>query len=242
MKLVFLLSILCVQSVFGFDHKHEKWDQILQNHTKKVDGQVLFNYKKLKGNDSNLKSYLKELEAVNKGTFKEFNSDQKLAFWINAYNAYTVKWILKHYPVESIKDTGSLFSNPWKKEFIELMGKKMSLDGIEHGTIRKNFKEARIHFAVNCASIGCPSLYQNAFIAEKLDAQLEESTKFFLSNKKKNYLKGQTYHLSKIFDWYGEDFEKYHGSVEKFVGKYLGEGDDIEFLDYDWSLNEFKSK
>lgn len=238
---ILIIAILALsQAAFCFDQDHKVWDGILKKHTKQVDGQVLFNYQALKKDESNLKKYLSELESVDKKEFKSFSKDEKLAYWINAYNAYTVKWILKHYPIKSIKDTGSLFSNPWKKEFIKLMGKEMSLDDIEHGTIRKQFKEARIHFAVNCASIGCPSLYQEAFIASKLDSQLEASAKFFLSNKKKNYRKGNTYHLSKIFDWYGEDFEKYHGSVEKYVEKYLGKASEIEFLDYDWGLNETK--
>lgn len=240
MKFILFFTLAISASVYGFDHSHSKWNQILGEFTQKVDGQVLFNYKRLKKDDVVFKSYLSELENLTQENFSKFSEKEKLAFWINAYNAFTVELIIKNYPVKSIKDTGSLFSSPWSKEFIKILGKKMSLDDIEHGTIRKKFKEARIHFAVNCASIGCPSLYQQAFMASKLDEQLEESTKHFLSNKKKNFVRNNTYHLSKIFDWYGSDFKKYHGSVKSFVEKYLGKADDIEFLDYDWSLNEVK--
>ncbi|MAZ48015.1 MAG: hypothetical protein CME65_05595 [Halobacteriovoraceae bacterium] len=240
MKYIYFFTLVFSASVYGFDHSHSKWNQILGKYTEKANGQVLFNYKSLKNNDVKLKAYLAELENITSDEFSEFSEYEKLAFWINAYNAFTVQLIIKNYPVESIKDTGSLFSSPWSKEFIKLLGKKMNLDDIEHGTIRENFKEARIHFAVNCASMGCPSLFQQAFVATKLDEQLEESTKYFLSNRKKNFIRKNTYHLSKIFDWYGDDFKKYHGSVKKFVEKYLGKAEDIEFLDYDWSLNEVK--
>ena len=120
----------------------------------------------------------------------------------------------------------------------------MSLDDIEHGTIRKNFKEPRIHFAVNCASIGCPSLLQEAFVANKLETQLKSASDNFLNNKLKNFVKGNTLHLSKIFKWYGDDFKQYKGSHEKgfvnyivkelkLTGKY-----NYEIEDYDWKLNK----
>lgn len=239
MKIIALL-FFCLNA-YAFDHTHESWDKVLKANTKRVEGQVLFNYQALSKDKKAFNSYLKNLESVSKEDFLTFTNKQKLAFWINAYNAYTVQLILKDYPVKSIKDIGSFFSSPWKKNFIILLGKKMSLDDIEHGTIRKQFKEPRIHFAVNCASIGCPSLLEEAFIADQLNEQLDKATKLFLTNKKKNYVKGHTYYLSKIFDWYEEDFIKYSNGVKNFVSKYLGRADDIEYLDYDWKLNELKN-
>lgn len=240
LTLCFLFSL---NSIAAFDHTHKKWEEILSKYTSKTGNQVLFKYKELKKNMSELDAYLKQLESLKKDEFKKFSPDQKLAFWINAYNAFTVQIIIKNYPVKSIKEIKSGFfsSGPWKKEFIDLMGKKISLDEIEHGTIRVEFDEPRIHFAVNCASIGCPSLLQESFKASKLEDQLQRVTDNFLTNKSKNYVKGDTLYLSKIFDWYGDDFNKKHGSFKKFVIKSLNLSQkdySVEFNNYDWDLNE----
>jgi len=241
MKLTFIL-IFTSLNAFSFEHSHKNWNDLLTQYTRLNSGQVETNYKLIKKEDQILNRYLSELEELSKMDFDLFSKDEKLAFWINAYNAYTVKLIIDGYPVKSIKDLGGLFSNPWSKEFISLFGKKMSLDNIEHDTIRKNFNEPRIHFAVNCASIGCPSLYREAFTAKNLDKQLDSATKYFLKNNSKNKIKNSTLYLSKIFKWYSQDFEKSHGSVKKFVELYLPEAkntNDIDYLDYDWNLNEY---
>lgn len=243
MKLqIFLLLITNIS--FAFDHTHETWSKALKQNTKEVDGQVLVNYKKIKKHPEQLLAYLDELESVTKDVFAKFSKKQKLAFWINAYNAYTIQLIIKNYPIKSIKDIGSIFSSAWSKDFINLLGKKLSLDDIEHETIRKKFKEPRIHFAVNCASISCPSLLQEAYNSEHLEAQLNFSAKRFLTNKNKNYYSKteKAFYLSKIFKWYGADFNaKYKGYVN-FVKKYLTAPNNtpVEWLDYDWTLNEFK--
>ena len=143
-----ILALLISSYAIGFDHTHKKWDEILKARTIKKDGQVLVNYKGIKANQVKLNSYLKGLEKVSKKEFNKFSKQEQLSFWINAYNAYTVKLIVKNYPVKSIKDIGSFFSSPWSKDFITLLGQKMSLDDIEHETIRKDFKEPRIHFSI----------------------------------------------------------------------------------------------
>jgi len=163
-----------------------------------------------------------------------------------------VELILTRYPnIESIKDLGSLFSSPWKKEFIPLFNKTLSLDNIEQDMIRVEFKEPRIHFAVNCASIGCPALRAEAYVADRLDKQLDSASKLFLSDRSRNRLIGDELQISKIFDWYKSDFEMSQ-SLERFLMKYadslnldpkqqqdLVNGDiDIEFLDYNWQLNK----
>ncbi len=170
MKIVLLGLLISLNAFADFDHAHQKWDQILKQYTTRKGNQVYFKYKELKENEVILFSYLKQLESISNKKFEDFSEDQKLAFLINAYNAYTIQIILKNYPIKSIKDiSGGLFSSgPWKIEFISLLGRKMSLDNIEHDTIRKNFNEPRIHFAVNCASIGCPSLLQEAFVARSI--------------------------------------------------------------------------
>ena len=251
--LLFILFLPFFNMAMAFDHGHHQLNKILQTHLKQEGQQTYFNYSKLKESPALLNNYLDEISSVTEKEYAQFNKDQKLSFLINTYNAFTIKLIINHYPLKSIKDLGGLFSSPWKKEFIPLWGKKVSLDFIEHKTIRKNFKEARIHFAVNCASIGCPSLYKEAFIAEKLNQQLDQATIHFLSNKSKNKINPalEEIQLSKIFKWYGGDFEKYDGSVKNFILKYLNfsedqkkhirsEKVDVEFTEYDWNLNEWK--
>lgn len=245
MGLLMSLNIFACSAFADFDHSHKKWNQILKQYTTKKGNQVYFKYNELKKNEGELISYLSQLESVSKEKFETFNRDQKLAFWINAYNAYTIQIILRYYPVKSIKDisSGWLSSGPWKKDFIHLFGKKISLDNIEHDTIRKEFDEPRIHFAVNCASVGCPSLLQEAFTGENLDDQLERAADNFLQNKSKNYVKGNTLHLSKIFKWYGSDFDQKYGGFKSYVVKTLNlpqKDYDVNFNDYDWNLNEVK--
>jgi hypothetical protein len=225
----------------SFDQSHTSFNTVLSKYTKVEGFQTLVNYKSLKKDQNDLKNYLKQIEDLSSKEFKTFSSDQKLAFWINAYNAYTLKLIISHYPVKSIKDIGSFFSGPWSKKIAKIFGEKLSLDKIEHGIIRKRFNEPRIHFAVNCASIGCPSLLTEAFTGDKLELQLEKASKNFLNNKSKNYHENGTLYISKIFDWYGDDFKKRYGSHKKYIKKHYGLNKkvSVEFLNYDWKLNEF---
>ena len=242
MKSTYILIYLSfITQAYAFDHSHKAWDQILKNFTKVESKQTLVDYQKIKKDFKKLDSYLNDLTAVNQTSFKKWTKDDQLAFLINAYNAFTIKLIINHFPIKSIKDIGSFFSSPWKKEFFSLFGEKSYLDKIEHETIRKQFNEPRIHFAVNCASISCPSLFPEAFTGNKLNSQLDKVTKHFLNNRTKNmYDKTkQILHLSKIFKWYAGDFEKKFKSIENFVKKYLTDITikDIEYMDYDWNLN-----
>ena len=257
-----LLKLLFVCLLFSasiearpFDHSHSVFNQILTKHVHKKEKQTLVNYKALKEqkNLTNLKKYLDSLTSVTKNQYSTFSTEQRLAFLINAYNAFTLKLIVDNYPIKSIKDIGGFFSSPWKKKFFSLLEEKMHLDGIEHDIIRKDFNEPRIHFAVNCASIGCPSLYPEAFTTEKLEAQLAQAAENFLTNPQKNRIdqKEKTIFLSKIFKWYGKDFEKHGKGVLKFVAPIITSDSnqkneiisgsfEIDYLDYDWGLNEFK--
>jgi hypothetical protein len=183
-----------------------------------------------------------------------------MAFLINAYNAFTVELILTKYPeLASIKDLGSVFSSPWKPKWIPLLGGKISLDDIEHGMLRERgrFDDPRVHFAVNCASIGCPPLREEAFAAERLDRQLDEQASRFMSDRTRNRFDVATGRLevSKIFDWYGGDFKLgHHGivSLSAFMSRYADSLADAQadrervrdrraefsFLPYDWKLND----
>lgn len=171
------------------------------------------------------------------------------------YNAYTIDFVLSEYPnIDSIKELGSLFSSPWKKKLFPLFGEKRSLDEIEHGMIRKpgDFDDPRIHMAVNCASIGCPALRDEAFVAQQLDTQLEDGVRRFLGDSSRNRADEKGLWVSKIFDWYAVDFKKQSGSVAKWLAAYAKELSSdsqvraavtkgslrVRYLDYDWALND----
>jgi hypothetical protein len=207
------------------------------------------NYSEWKKQPQQLQQYLQSLSGVSEKQYLGWNKAQQLAFLINAYNAFTVKLILDHYPVESIKDIGSFFRSAWKIRFFRLFGEERYLDYIEHDLIRGSggFNEPRIHFAVVCASIGCPKLHKQAFTEHNLERLLELGATTFLSDKSRNRYDAaeKTLYLSPIFKWYGEDFVAKFGTVKNYVlpkmGINSGNPDiEIEYLDYNWQLNDNK--
>ncbi len=227
------------------DHKHATFTAVLKRHVK--DENV--DYAGLKKDSGELNAYLDALAAVPEAAFKKWEQKQQMAFLINLYNAATLKLVIDHYPVKSIKDIGNVVKGPWKQEVVRLFGKLETLDHIEHDLLRPKYQDPRVHFAVNCASIGCPALRAEAFQAAKLDAQLDEQARAFLQDRTKNYLdpKNKTLHLSSIFDWFKEDFTTKSGTVEKFIAPYFNEADrqvieqgglKIKSTDYDWKLNK----
>lgn len=257
---IFVLILLAVSwpsSAEQFDHG--VWDQLLNQHVASTDGgkSTSVDYAAFNGKRGELKQYLDALSTVDQSAFDSWPKAEQLAFLINAYNAWTVELILTQWPdLESIRDLGSLFTSPWEKAFIPLFGQEISLDDIEHGLIRGSdrYNDPRIHFAVNCASIGCPALRAQAYTGAALDAQLTEQTQGFLSDSTRNRLRGGALELSSIFKWYREDFEKgWHGyeSLEEFLldhaeslqltpkvkEKLAREKMAIDFLKYDWNLN-----
>jgi len=251
-----LMTCLSVQAA-GFEHGN--WDALLKKHVVSINegGATQVDYDGFLADRFQLKVYLSKLEAVSESAFESWPKAEQLAFLINAYNAWTVELILTKYPdLESIKDLGSWITSPWKKEFIPLLGEIHSLDDIEHGLIRAEgqYEEPRIHFAVNCASISCPDLALTAYTGDRLNTQLDEVTRLFLNDRSRNRLTGDTLSVSKIFDWYSEDFERGWGgykTLSQFFANYskaiglsgrdiqrLKAGDiDIDFMDYDWRLN-----
>lgn len=239
---------------------HQAWQALLQSHVREVRGgqATEVDYAGFSQQRPALKHYLEQLSAVSRSQFDQWPDRDQLAFLINAYNAWTVELILTRYPdLDSIKDLGSLFRSPWKKAFIPLLEDTRSLDDIEHGLIRGSdrYNEPRIHFAVNCASIGCPALGKNAYTGSMLDQQLEMATRLFLMDRTRNRLNGDTLEISSIFKWYRGDFEqgwRNAHSLEAFLAGY-GEalelspvqqqalqqgGIEIDFLRYDWQLNK----
>ncbi len=247
MKKISLMLILILPfNLMAFDHEHSKFSILLSEYVEIEGPKTSVNYTGLKENPKALDNYLKDLSQVRKSTYDQFTDDQKLSFLINAYNAFTIQLMRDNWPTDTIRDLGSIFSSPWKKEFFTLLGEERSLDWIEHEVIRKEFEEPRIHFAVNCASLSCPSLRAEAFIATKLDAQLEEQAKSFLNDPIKNKLVGKKAMLSKIFDWYGKDFTKKDKNLIRVLNKWrdikFPESGEIGFLNYEWTPNSFEVK
>lgn len=219
---------------------HELWDSLLKEHVQ-VNGQV--DYKGFIQDSLKLNNYISLLEN-NHPNDKHWSRDERLAYWLNAYNAFTIKLVTDHYPVKSIKDIkpGIPFINSvWDIKFINIEGANYDLNNIEHGIVRKQFDEPRIHFALNCASISCPRLRNEAYTAKKLETQLVEQSKIFLSNPIKNQISKDKIVLSKIFSWFGGDFKK-KGTLIEFLNQYAPVQIDAKAkrssLDYNWNLNE----
>lgn len=219
----------------AFDHTHAAYDAVLKAHI--ADGTV--DYRALKANSTALNGYLDTLAAVHKKEFKTWSEPQQLAFYFNLYNAATLKLIVDHYPVESIKDIGSFFRGPWDQKVVPLFGAKVTLNNLEHDILRKDYNEPRLHMALVCAAKGCPPLRSEAYVGERLDEQLKEQSRAYLADPlglRIDPAKGEA-RISSIFKWYGKDFPSVREFIEKYSGQSL-EGLRIRYLDYDWSLNK----
>lgn len=200
-------------------------------------------YQGFKNEESKLDQYLKVLEKTDSS---KLSRNEQFAFYINAYNAWTIKLILSGYPgVKSIKELGSIFKSPWKKRLARIDGDVVTLDHIEHDILRPKYKDPRVHFAINCASKGCPPLRSEPYRGDILDQQLDEMARAFINDPKRNRLEGKTLYVSRIFKWFKEDFDddiagfflKYaQGDLKKALESRRGEIE-IDYLSYDWSLN-----
>ncbi len=253
-----------------FDHSHAAWTALLTKNVVLIDGgkasQV--RYAEFAKERAQLRAYLASLSKVTEAEFAGWSKPQQMAFLINAYNAFTVEKILTRYPdLKSIWDFGNIiFGNPFKDRFFTLLGKPAHLDRIEHETLRVKgvYDEPRVHYAVNCASISCPMLREEAYVAERLDAQLEEQARRFLGDRSRNRFNpaARALEVSKIFDWFSPDWESgyrgfagatppiqsraaYFARYAKLLAdapadqKLVEEGKaPIRFLEYDWSLND----
>lgn len=210
---------------------HTLWNNLLKKHVSK-QGNV--NYKAFKNSRKQLLNYIDSL-SKNMPT-ASWSKQEKLAYWINAYNAMTIDLILRHYPVKSIKD----ISKPWDQRFWKLGDKWYNLNEIEHQILRK-MNEPRIHFAIVCASYSCPKLQNEAFTSENIEKQLTKTTKEFLSDSERNSISKNEIEISKIFQWFAKDFKK-SGSLIDFLNQYssiqISNKAKKTFKDYNWSLNE----
>ena len=246
-----------------FDRQHKAWAALLKKHVVLVDGSKAsqVRYAEMAKDRAALRSYLESLSKVEEAEFRKWSKDDQLAFLINAYNANMVELILTRYPkIDSVWDFGKIVSNPFKNRFIKLFARDVSLDVIEHETIRAKgvYDDPRIHMAVNCASVGCPMLREEAYIGDRLDRQLEEQVVRSLSDRSRNRFNAATgaLEVSEIFRWYREDFESgYKGirSREQFLAKYApqladaageqavrGQKAAIRHVEYDWRLNDVR--
>lgn len=237
----FILTILPVIALTAgytqasnFDHSHQALTSILKTY---VNSQGLVNYSALKTNRSALDAYLESTAGVSEREFKTWSEPDQIAFLINIYNAETLQLIIDHYPVSQIQ---KIAENPWKLESVTLFGGKTTLDHVEHGILRGDYHEPRIHFALVCAAVSCPPLRAEAFTGAHLDAQLEDQTKIFLKETTKNRVSGNTLYLSAIFQWFEEDFTKTGKTLAQYVDPYFPETTaykKVEFTDYSWNLN-----
>ena len=266
-SVLFQLFVWAALGLAGLSHAAERpsdrlnapFDQLLQQHVSDLPGghASAVDYRALSTQRVTLQGYLAALAAVPRTDFDRWPSAHQLAFLINAYNAGTLELVLTGKPdIDSIKDLGSLFSSPWKKPLLPLLGSVRTLDEIEHELIRGSgrYPDPRIHFAVNCASIGCPALRAEAYDGARLEAQLEQQARRFLSDQSRNRFAQGEMQVSAIFKWYRSDFEQgWRGarSLGAFLVLYADalaltpsqaqalreQRMPIRFLDYDWRLN-----
>ncbi|MBC05451.1 DUF547 domain-containing protein [Thalassospira sp.] len=238
------------QSTLEIDH--DAWQVLLDRYvTVQEPGVTSFDYASASqdGGAAKVNAYV---EAMTKVTVDQLNRDQQFAYWVNLYNALTVKVVLDHYPVDSIRDIdispGLFSSGPWGKKLIMVEGRTLSLDDIEHRILRPIWRDARIHYAVNCASIGCPALALKAYEASKLDDQLDQAAKGFINHSRAVRVGADGgLVLSSLYDWYRDDFRKsdadFIAHLRAFAGPKLAAilGDttelDIADYEYDWALN-----
>lgn len=252
MKFIILMLILALAygivltvSASEMDDPDSIFDVILNRYVSQ-DG--LVNYKGLK-EDKEFMRYIEYLSNTDPDTLP--SDKHRLAFWINAYNAFVLKGVLEEYPIKSVLDVGWLPHSFFIRKKFKTFGGWITLRVLENDKLREAFSEPRIHFAINCASMSCPKLLTEAYRAERLEQQLEAQAVSFINNRRKNYLdkENNILFLSSIFKWYEGDFIKNGGKLEDYVARYLNPDDaeivttndvTIEYLDYDWSLNEQK--
>ena len=260
-----LLALAPLLPAYALDHSHAAWSALLKKHVVLINegktSQV--RYANFVKDRTEVRAYITSLEAVTKAEYDGFNKNQKMAYLANLYNAVTIDLMIEHYgKIKSIRDLGfKPWDSIWKKKLFKLFGNEYTLDGLEHETLRAkgSFDDPRVHYSVNCASVGCPMLGNEALTADKLDAQLNDLEKRFLSDRSRNRFNAETGNLevSKIYDWFKVDFnsgfkgvttsQAYFGKFAKLLAdkpehqKLIEEGKaEIKFLDYDWTLNDAK--
>jgi len=248
--LVFIMIIFLLSGTFGSalpsnasTVNHEIWAELLGRYI--TPGGV--DYTGFKAAEDRLDQYLKVLEDTDP---EKLPRNEQYAYFINAYNAWTIKLILSNYPgVKSIKDFGTILKSPWQKDWVRVNGEVLTLDDVEHNILRPRYKDPRVHFAINCSAASCPPLRTEPYLADRLDQQLEDSTRSFVNDADSYRLEGNTLYVSRIFKWFSEDFN------EDALGFYLQYANGalkekltrqkdrikVKYLHYDWALNDIKN-
>ncbi len=242
-----ILFVGCITApAWAQSPRHASYTKLLQKHVTK-EGWV--NYQGLRKDSVELRQYLVTL-SQNPPNEKTWTKEETIAYWINAYNAFTLQLVIRYYPVKSIKDIGSsiqipFINTPWDIKFIRIGTEKMDLNHIEHGILRKKYSDPRLHMALVCASKSCPILLNEAYEGARLNEQLNQQSRAFLADPFRNRFDGAVPKVSMIFKWYAMDFNKgdrtVHGFLTEFGPKKLDAKANLDYLEYDWGLNE-KSK
>ncbi|WP_215404668.1 DUF547 domain-containing protein [Vibrio gigantis] len=218
---------------------HQDWQQFLDNYLVKQGQNTLVRYKTVTTEDkSKLKQYIRQLEQVNP---LEYSKSEQYAYWVNLYNAVTVDLILDAYPIKSITKLGGLFSfGPWGDDVVVVNRKSLTLNDIEHRILRPIWQDPRTHYAVNCASLGCPNLQLHAFTADNTEALLEQAASEFVNSDKGVLVKGNKLQLSSIYEWFAVDFgteKQLIQHLDQYRTEAVTNTQNISY-DYDWSLNQ----
>jgi len=225
-------SSIIIEDIHPSDVDYSIWAMMLQMY---VDKEGNVDYSGFKKKEKVFDEFLKNLS--NARFSGSWTVKDRIAFWINVYNAYTIKLILNNYPVKSIKE----IKRPWDKKFFVINGEELSLGDVEHEILRKKFTEPRIHFAINCASKSCPRVIQIPYESKNLDKLLDRQTREYINNSKVNYIGSKSYELSKLFSWFSKDFNNSGGGVENFINMYSNTPIKTQknkgFLSYNWELN-----
>lgn len=229
-------TFICMLSFVAIQAQTSIFDSLLQ---KNVDKTGRVDYQSLKNNETLLDNYLAYIQ--NNEPTKDWSSNKKKAFWINTYNAYTIKIILNNYPLKSIRDIKIDGKTAWKIPFVKVGQKRYTLDQIEHEILRKKFNDPRIHVGINCASVSCPRLWNFAFTEDNISSSLDNLMKEFINNTTRNKISKNNLEISEIFNWFSKDFMK-NGTIINYLNTYaaikISEKASIKYLTYDWSLNK----
>jgi len=229
-------TFICMLSFVAIQAQTSIFDSLLQ---KNVDKTGRVDYQSLKNNETLLDNYLAYIQ--NNEPTKDWSSNKKKAFWINTYNAYTIKIILNNYPLKSIRDIKIDGKTAWKIPFVKVGQKRYTLDQIEHKILRKKFNDPRIHVGINCASVSCPRLWNFAFTEDNIASSLDNLMKVFINDTTRNKISKNNVALSEIFNWFSKDFIK-NGTIINYLNTYaaikISEKASIKYLTYDWSLNK----
>ena len=229
-------TFICIFSFVAIQAQTSVFNRLLQ---KNVDKTGRVDYQSLKNNEILLDNYLTYMQK--NAPTKDWSSNKKKAFWINTYNAYTIKIILNNYPLKSIRDIKIDGKTAWKIPFVKVGQKRYTLDQIEHEILRKKFNDPRIHVGINCASVSCPKLWNFAFTEDNIASSLDNLMKEFINDDTRNKISKNNVELSEIFNWFSEDFTK-NGTIINYLNTYAAiktsEKASIKYLTYDWSLNK----